>query len=67
LTGHRPCQQLQEVIGCYILAQEVPDLLQGGRGASHIHRDGERRELAISMLGDLQLEAISEGWDLSLG
>jgi len=74
LAIHRPQSslQVQEVSGCHIFAQEVPDLLlgghgsrvdlQGGRGASHIQRDGERRELAISMLGDLHLEAIPEVW-----
>jgi hypothetical protein len=59
-------RQLQEVTGSYILPQELPDLLQGGTGASHIQRDGEGRELSVSMLGDLHLEAITEGWDLSL-
>lgn len=66
----------QGLRGCHILAQEVPDLLlgghgsrvdlQGGTGASHIQRDGERWELAISMLRDLHLEAIPEGLDVSL-
>jgi len=77
-TIHRPQSSLkvQEITGCHILAQEVPDLLQGGHGsrvdlqggtgASHIQRDGERRELAISMLRDLHLEAIPEGLDVSL-
>ena len=77
-TIHRPQSSLkvQEITGCHILAQEVPDLLygghgskvdlQGGRGASHIQRDGERWELAISMLGDLHMEAIPKGWDVSV-